>query len=866
MHFVHHLIMVAVSASSIYQINTQSANGTDEVYLQGLSGCPLHLYQIMFEPVCVKNCPPDVPLTFHNLCLPFCPYGYQYNNNNTCRTEYPEVNSSDLCHVTACPIDTPLCYNKQCMSKCPNGTFSDDGNCFHNCSNTNPYVSQHSCVSSCPHDQPYDEDGYCVSACASDYFLYDRKCLKSCPEETFQHNFTCVDECPTEAPKSITVWNVTLCITTCPRFTTVSGNHCELACLNGREYLWNGSCVSKCPGAAPYTYDLSGSIPPYKLTICTERCPTYSYLQGNQCAPNCTFTTYQINSTCVSECPETHQYLVGKWPPFQCVTVCRPPQIPDINHCVDVCPADRYVFNHTCMEGCPESHSFKVNQTCFSQCPAPMVVYDGTCQLACPDDSMYVNNGQCECPASRPFHHQTRTGHVECQTTAVCPEGTFSWNNKCLYQCPDNTYTYVGNATCLEECPFSHQFKYRSDYGRSLLAYECVSECPENTFMKDEFCYDFCDAPYVGFLGNYTCMEKCPDSHKWRSATTTITNQLVFTCAANCSAPRLIDDDQCLLGCPASKPFAVNQTCLKQCPDNLSLITPLDSGRTCSETCPDEHIQDNDTCVLRCSPGKVIIDSVCVDVKYCVNEYQYIEYSQHGTICRKRCLENQFINNIRCVTSCPLFSAGQYCVDKCPSFQRFTREKNVSDVHADKKCYEECPRKTYTNGTKCIDIDCPIKYLADSRECVPACTTSHPYLQEEVMCVGRCPDGYVIDTDNSCIKERHCLRERGRFVYDEHCVSSCPPGTFVNYINNSCILTSVVYLLVVAAVLGTISATAGLVWFYYHRKRKNCKTCFSKMQERCNGDTPLLTEDTLSEGYAMADMVNDPPSLTSVVL
>ncbi|XP_060067319.1 proprotein convertase subtilisin/kexin type 5-like [Ylistrum balloti] len=838
---------------------------------RGLLECPEDYYQVEFSSTCAKVCPPDAPLNFRNLCQTFCPYGYEYSQDSrdttTCSnwTELSEFNSSNRCQVNSCPSVKPLCYGKKCLSDCPNGTITEEGNCSFNCSNDSRFILDDSCVSICPTEKPYDEYGHCVSACSPEYFMYKRKCMKSCPRQTHHYNNTCVETCPTEASKSLQAWNITFCVTSCPSFTSVNESQCEVECPIGKDYLWNNSCVNKCPELSPLVYVLTRRVPPYKIPICTPKCPPEFYLQGNHCVPNCTFSQYHMNFTCVSECSLSHPYFTGTVPPFQCVRDCEIDQMRYENHCVNKCPTDQFIFNKTCVDDCPVTHNYKVNQTCLSRCPPSMVLYNGSCLLTCPADAVYLYEGQChsECPVTHPSHHHAENGVVVCQPTSHCPKGEFSWNNNCFYQCPD--YTVFINSTCLTQCPLSHQFKYRSDNHRSLLSFECVAECPENTFMKEEYCYDHCDSSLVGFSGNHTCLERCPDSDHWRSVTKTITNQLAFTCASNCSSPRLIYEDQCLLTCPNSKPFTVNQTCSEKCPNNASLILPFENGMKCLKTCPDTHIQDDDTCVLKCSPGKVIIDNTCVDVKFCVNEYQFIEYSQHGTICRKRCLDNQFVDNIRCVTSCPQFSVGKYCVAKCPSFQKFTRVHNSTDEHAAKICYEECPRKTYANGTKCIDIDCPMKYLGDTRKCVSACTVSHPYLQDIDMCVNKCSNGYVITTDNRCIQQQQCLEEAGFFVYGGQCINSCPAGTYANYFNNSCILSSVVYLMILASVICTILVTAGAVWLYYYRKKKYCKNCFSKTQEHCVGDTPLLTEDVLSEGYALTDLANDPPSKTDVV-
>ncbi|XP_021344899.1 proprotein convertase subtilisin/kexin type 5-like, partial [Mizuhopecten yessoensis] len=830
MVILNHVIRMVVSALSLYQSNAlwRDLTLSDE----GSSECPGVYNQIEFSSNCTVSCPRAAPLQFQQLCLAFCPYGYQYNSPDTCSnaTGLIDDKSSNHCQVVTCPSDKPLCYDTQCLSVCPNGTLPDEGNCMHDCSDTSPLVLNDSCVSSCPADSPYNEYGHCVSACSTRYFLHGQTCFRTCPQHTHQYLSTCVDVCPPEAPKSLGVWNISLCVTSCPEFTSTNGSKCEIQCPNGQDYLWNGSCVRECPVIAPYVYVLTRRLPPYVIPICTPVCPDHYYIEANHCVPTCSPARYLMNSTCEASCPETHPYFTGKSPPFTCVQSCNRKQILNIDHCVKSCPIGRLIFNRTCVDDCPVTHIYKVNQTCLSRCPSPMVVYNGSCQSSCPSIARYSYNGQCisVCPNSHPSFRRTQSGNVVCQTTAICPEGEFTWNNQCFYQCPDNT-VFI-NSTCLRKCPLSHKLKYRSDKHRSVLAMECVAECAENTFMKEDFCFDHCDPPLVGFPDNNTCLERCPDSHKWRSVTTTNSKQLAFTCVANCSAPRLVDNDKCHFTCPDSKPFAVNQTCLKSCPNDSSLRTPFGNGMTCSKTCPETYIQENDTCVLKCSHGKVIINKVCVDVTNCANEYQFIEYSPHGTICRKRCLDNQFVDNIQCVTSCPSFSVGQLCVETCPSDQKFTRgEHNSSDGHADRKCYEECPSKTYANGTKCMAIDCPMKYLADSRTCVSSCTISHPYLEELFKCVNKCSDGYII-MGRTCIRESFCLKDKGFFVYDKQCVNSCPTGTFVNYIRDGCILSSIVYLLIVTGVICTVLLTSGAVWFYYSKKRKNCKTCFSMMQ------------------------------------
>lgn len=840
MALVGRLFIVAVSALTVYQVIADVTEEHLPLTYEGLE-CPLEKYQIEFSSNCTDSCPASAPFTFESMCLQFCPYGYL--GNSSC------VNSTQICHADAvCPAGSPYCYEYHCLTECPNGTIAKDGHCTQNCSDGSPSVS---CVAhQCPTDRPSNEYGRCVKICSKGYILHDQKCVKACPEDLFQYNESCYNSCPNDASLALNIWSRKLCVNSCPDNTYRNGSTCDIHCPSKDNILWNGTCISGCPKSAPFVRVLTRRIPPYNISVCLPKCPDGSFEEGYKCVSMCNKTNYELNSTCLSECPDTHRYIQGTTPPIKCVERCDIGQLKHGNQCGYKCPSGLYILNETCVDNCPSSYIYKYQETCLKSCPSNLLSFNSSCHESCPSNVTYVFDGHCNtaCPISHPNHVATGRNN-QSQCVAVCPREMLKWGDKCLYVCPENTAVF--NSTCVNQCPSSHQLKYQNETSWHTQTH-CVDKCPENTYILNNTCFDNCPLPYVSFEYNHTCLENCPESKNSRFRFTSPGKIAYFRCTPNCSIPNYIVGDTCLSECPQSKPFAVGQTCLKSCPADSELITPFGGRFTCSKACPDPYIQENKTCVSRCSASKVIINKSCVDVKYCVNDYQYIEYSPHGTICRTHCLASQFIDVIQCVASCRYYSVGHQCVHICPDTHKYTLWNGTSN--ATKRCMDKCPDNLFTNGSMCVDA-CPFKYVQHDRSCVQDCPRSYPYLLEADVCVDICGYGQVASKEDKCISEKTCIAEVGFFIYDERCIDECPEYMFADFIGHGCIKAVTIYIIIVCIILVAAAlCTYASISLCYYKNGKKCLSYGPKNKNQQSGNIPLLLEEELPDQYSLTDI------------
>ncbi|OWF51327.1 proprotein convertase subtilisin/kexin type 5-like isoform X1 [Mizuhopecten yessoensis] len=812
------ILIVCVSVHAFIQIGAVVSTESLLFDYNGstLAECQDH-FQLEFSPNCTKVCPPFAPFRFHNLCLGVCPRGLTANSYSTCSSSYYELPSVERdkvpnlkCKKGMCSSERPFCYDYQCLFRCPANTLNEEFSCVHTCSMSFPLILNDSCVMECPKDKPYNEHGRCVTFCSNRLSKHDGTCVKNCSDNSNIYNNTCFDKCPLVAPFSFHVWNTTFCLKACPAFTVVRGDNCDVGCPRGLDFLWNQTCVQECPETDPFIYVLTERLPSHKIPVCLPTCPDDTFIDGNTCVRKCAPQMYIFNGSCVMSCPNSHPLHAYrmKFDPFNFSFVTY------ATHCVESCYnwnessssyQRMYLFNGTCVPYCPRGH-YGVNNTCVDECPILyMFLHEGFCLSKCPD-GLFGVNGSClrKCPSGLFKHNNTCIDHCPASHSLLsdgncvnlCPRYYDIYNATCVLTCPENA-KYKLNGTCYTKCPSTHPY---SDY------YNCVKHCSHVfpfLYNLDQTCVQKCPKYFAFDRNAQSCVAKCPSSHQYNTSASAYRDAYNYECVSNCDKTQVTYQykcmrdcpegtsrfkTECLTQCPDSDPFtykkedqsgSFNYECVRECPGNTFIWR-----KHCFDQCPEDltSFWRNRSCLNTC-PEKGMYRA------------QFTTNKKHIAFrCVHKCTDFQYIDEDRCVSSCPSsrpYSFSRICRDKCPNTDRFienytgrclNRCSDSSVIH-NTTCYYRCPESVPFLANKYCRKSCPesLKFTTQKNEgqvCADHCLD--PFIRFNTSCVEKCPAGTII-INNTCIDGRYCPTEYKYELTSPQgtvCYKRCPKGTF----------------------------------------------------------------------------------------
>ncbi|XP_045189711.2 uncharacterized protein LOC123547031 [Mercenaria mercenaria] len=254
----------------------------------------------------------------------------------------------------------------------------------------------------------------------------------------------------------------------------------------------------------------------------------------------------------------------------------------------------------------------------------------------------------------------------------------FRYGRTCVKKCPEN-HTFVGKETN------QHCWSWNCE---KILHLQCLSECPENTYMYRNLCLSFC--PGHLFLLGMALVESCPqqqhlhlkrevvvteNSLRWERTTT----KSIFECVSNCRE-KLIQNNSCVDNCPVNEPylrgiFCHNNTCgakyelktsrgiecLTECPEGT-----LHSTNKCTTKCPDElKFNSNSICVNQCpssSPFGVDINKDSFSFYDKKSEFKCLAKCKDNKVYKRdeeaciysyKCKDPDFVYAGQCLKSCP---------------------------------------------------------------------------------------------------------------------------------------------------------------------------------------------------------------------
>nr|XP_022300818.1 proprotein convertase subtilisin/kexin type 5-like [Crassostrea virginica] len=532
---------------------------------------------------CVNNC--DI-VRFENRCYSTCPPNVKYVYNGTC--------------VEACPIDAAMVmeqhyglYNLEvCMEKCPKDKFIFDNHCVSTCPNNKRLPINGECFA-CTDVGKFDDGSKCVDVCQ--YLHYDMRCVGTCPHDYKIFNATCVIKCPLEVPYDAHIYNFDLrksehrCVATC-EYDYLHKNSCVTFCPRN-TYIFNGTCVERCPMAAPFISHL------YKDSYfsdleCLSQCKQSYYSLNVTCVRTCPDGYLKYQQKCLRSCPTESPYIYNK----ACVPVCK--DIRQGMNCFDKCPKGMLNFDKTCVQTCPSIKPYIYKEscvencpyylmlrTCYEQCPSGLVGHKKTCLLKCPSEAKYRYRWEClpKCP------NNTITDSMLLSCSDSCQKGKYKLGQSCSDECPSHA-PYILNEECVDVC------------NDVLDGLHCNKQCPDGKFVYDRKCFESCPKE-ARFQNKKRCMQTCPFVHDDH-------NRCIEECPKNLNP----HGKSCKPGCPPDSPFQGRRQkgCVKQCDNDYEFsgedykcISKIDcssfiDGTWCRQTCLEDsyalHSKDNRYC------------------------------------------------------------------------------------------------------------------------------------------------------------------------------------------------------------------------------------------------------------------------------
>jgi hypothetical protein len=403
--------------------------------------------------------------------------------------------------------------------------------------------------------------------------------------------------------------------------------------------------------------------------------------------------------------------------------------------------------------------------------------------------------------------------------------------------CPSGTFSLDANRTCSTSCPV---YKY-VNYTLNVVLYQCVAQCPKNTYLNStNFCVNAtaCPSGYYGDPLNGVCTNDCPGNLTTQMFADTNPNVKLCvyicppgfyrqnmtanrTCVSACLANYYIDYINliCVGTCPAGTYAYLNGTCLTHCPTNFYADSTL---HTCDSTCTGGKFRDvvNNFCVVQCPPGyfgdatggyicrttcSIVteygnpVSRLCVTKANCPSPYIYADdYSRQ---CVTQCPQSQntygdAVNNF-CTANCPWAAGGYYfkdfstqrCVLNCPA-----NPSTFAD-NSTKSCVEVCPSNSFSvTGTRTCEPSCPNNFYKNTvtRVCVSTCPTDpvntfyYSPNSTTSQCLAVCPGALKADpTTMSCISAL-CPSLPALYAYNNTCISQCPANYYAHPTLRSC--------------------------------------------------------------------------------
>ncbi|XP_052281135.1 proprotein convertase subtilisin/kexin type 5-like isoform X2 [Dreissena polymorpha] len=393
-----------------------------------------------------------------------------------------------------------------------------------------------------------------------------------------------------------------------------------------------------------------------------------------------------------------------------------------------------------------------------------------------------------DCPPYKPFC--SNSGCVK-----ECPVPFYKNNSECVHNCGD--MFVEEDRTCVQTCSNTEFIDETLKFLRQeFIERKCVKSCPY--FIFDNTCTNVCppssklimgDDLNMAEPGKRLCVERCPDTHLYKTNVTHGTTLATF-CSKKCNV--VVEDGYCVNICPGNKVY-FNNSCVFSCPLSRPV---LNKQRVCTELYTENINVETSTC--NCPPGTFLASNTCLQT--CPETMPY--YCSFGTstyTCYKTGSypKSEYNNKFVCNTRCPNYKVDGKCLDKCPLDKPYTFN-NVSLINC---WYESCSGAIWENN--CVNV-CPDGYFTRNDGCTKTCENDE-YVYNK-SCLRHCPHdmksrpdkiqyfelqeqsyGYVkksiqkstnicteLCADNEYQEDNICVTACPVFAFRKKCISECP--------------------------------------------------------------------------------------------
>ena len=777
---------------------------------------------IMPNYICSKNCKEPNNFVVRNdnnqiECQSKCPSKEQY-------AQYDQEKKEYYCTTEKCHENSEYKYyyleDKICLKECKEFTKEDTYICLSSCLSANLFYDDDNkkCVSDCKNldskhfakinghcdlkcndDEYYNEDDLiCRVKCTTDKKIDDHICRLNCSNSTINkyedENGICVEKCENSKTGYI-YYNIDF------------GNKCQNNCTN--KYIKGNTCVTSCD---------ESEINP---SSATENLIT-KFVDENVCIPSCPlnkkYIVYNPNEEqseshslpykCLTDCPENYGYYsIITNSEFQTT----------IYACKNECSAyiinmDSKVNAKLCFDDgiCTGNNPYfirdKKNQKqCLTNCPneKPFYKYDETqnieCYNECPNNYVHMPDIYACIPIAdcdtKKIKYKTKECVKDCSIndkifikediyycidnctvldntiTGVSTSLLLTYDNKCVYSCPDYSalnssnicdcinYFFIDKSTQVKQCININNCKDYKGY-------------PINIFDTKE-CIDYCNgvlssSGYECYPENHTCLENeqffiLPNGDKICDC---IGKFYYYSDDNGNKIKKCLNKDE---KCPSPFELLITETneCVKNCEGDYK----FQFEKTCVSSCPSSSESDSEN-KCKCK-YKYYIDEnnngICLkENEPCPDKYPLIIDSQE----KKQCVSS-------CIGTGYDYYFNKTCKQNCDISQLEVTTKNdpVAQKYAEKKC--KCPKIWYYD-----EITFEENCYSDSEEIDCDSFTNSKYqkmIYNTKQCISSCPNGYY-EFNNYCLEKCEDYTEQNIETKSNKC--SCRDYTEYDENNN----------------------------------------------------------------------------------
>jgi len=487
------------------------------------------------------------------------------------------------------------------------------------------------------------------------------------------------------------------------------------------------------------------------------------------------------------------------------------------------------------------------------------------CKTQCnEDDKFYIKNGECVTLDKCDFYIEELDGKKICVDT--CKEhGKFSFkkinseDKKCYNSCvkDDKNNFYNSDNECLSNCKDNPKTNEKYAYPNDDGPKKCISK-PEDKCYNDSLIIvgsscklysnddpQLCVYECSGYVSNYKCVNRCPDSESFYVYTkyelSSDVDINIYKCIPQCSDANDSGNTynyfdfftkQCLKECNSNNNHEYyDNKCYPVCSGGKKYVPdpnpkPAPGTLSCTTSCSSlqmkyEKIKDTILiCRSECEGTKKYIKepSSSGDDKECVeacDETQVVKIDDH--VCKSDCGTGEYkikalsrptgVNHdiYECVKFCPTENYyfyvkednGDYqkvCVQECPTGYNKMVEgkyeciKNCPDEYP---YYYESDKNATGNYYNCTDhFKCNEgEFFCNGCKTIAQIKSQNKGFIENNKCVSSCTAGYKYykyqkDDNFIYICKKEC--DPIEFADGNECVKNCPPGSNHIYLNNIC--------------------------------------------------------------------------------